>query len=87
MTWRGRVTAAMACTTNSRVESQKPSPEIHSISHAPVILSSSDHSTVPQSSQTMECDRGSNWQVPKTIVRPSSWWDVWLGKFSSSFLR
>ena len=75
MAWRGRATAALACTTNFRVESLKPSID-HFIARAQVILSSSDHSTVPQSLQTMECDRGSNLQGPRTIVLPSSWVDV-----------
>ena len=86
-TWRGRVTAAQVCETDSRKESQKRSPVDHPIAHAPVILSSSDHSTVPRSPQTRKCDRGSNWQVPRTIVLPSLWWDVWLGESSPSFLR
>ena len=73
MAWRGGVTAPLACATNSRVESQKPSLEVHPIAHAAVILSSSDRSTVTRLQQTTEYDRGSNWQVPGKIVLPFSW--------------
>ena len=85
MAWRDRVTAALACATDFCLESQKPSPVVHPIAHAPVILSSSDHSTVPRSPQTMECDRCSNWQVSRTIVLPFSWWTFGMANFLQGF--
>ena len=57
-------TAALVYTTDFHVELKKPSFVVQPVTHAPVILSSSYHSTVPRSPQTMECDPGSNWQVP-----------------------
>ena len=86
MAWRGRVISVLACTTDSRVESQKPSTVVYPVAHVQVIISSSDHSTLLRSPQTIKCDRGSNLQVPRKIVLPSLWWDVWLGESSPSFL-
>ena len=68
MAWRNRVTAALPYKANSCVKPRKPFHDDHPIAHAPVILSSSDHSTVPRSPQTMECDRGNRWQVSTYIV-------------------
>ena len=56
MAWRNRVTAALPCTADSCVKPRKPFHDDHPIAHAPVILSSSDHSKVPRSPKTMECD-------------------------------
>ena len=85
MAWRGRVTAALTCATDSRVESQKHSFGFHPVAQAPVILFLSDHSTVLRSPQTMECN-SSNCQVPRKIILRSSRWDVWFGESSPSFL-
>ena len=86
MVWRVRVSAALACATDTHIEPQKSSPVNHRIAYAPIILSLSEHSTAPRSLQMIECDRGSSLYVRRMIILPSLWWDVWLGESSPGFL-